>query len=97
MRDNMSIRRKGAACDPCCNDWKEKLKFLWERYREVVRAVKADARTYWPDGEGIVTLPGILSIVQLTDMQTYWLFSVDVDADELSLTDKTTYWTLEVQ
>ena len=50
------IRRKGARCDPCCNDWKEKIKFLWERYAYVVRSIKLNNEVKWPDGEGQIDL-----------------------------------------
>ena len=91
-------KRKGASCEPCgCDSWKMKIKELWENYQEVVRSIHADDTTYYPDGDGQVTLPGILANASLTDMATYWLFSVNADAEELSLTDNTTYYTLEVE
>ena len=50
------IRRKGARCDPCCNDWKEKIKFLWERYAYTVRSIKLNGTVKWPDGDGQIDL-----------------------------------------
>lgn len=91
-------KRKGASCEPCgCDSWKMKIKELWENYQEVVRSIRADDTTYYPDGDGQVSLPGILANASLTNMATYWLFSVNADAEELSLTDNTTYYTLEVE
>lgn len=50
----MKVRRKGAD-DCCCNDWKNKIKELWEKYQNVVRGVKfGDNPVSWPDGDGIV-------------------------------------------
>lgn len=92
----MTVRRKGTDCDPCCNDWKEKLKFLWERYRNAVLGIKADSEVYRPDGEGIVTMPGILGSVTLTDFGDYYNMRVAQDIEAVSLEDNTDYWTLEV-
>ena len=50
------ISRKGARCDPCCNDWKEKLKYLWERYANTVRSIKLNGAVKWPDGDGQIDL-----------------------------------------
>ena len=50
----MKVRRKGVD-DCCCNDWKNKIKELWEKYQDVVRGVKfGDNPVSWPDGDGIV-------------------------------------------
>lgn len=92
----MIVKGKGA-CDPCCNDWKLKIKELWENYQEIVKSIKADNQTFYPDGQGQVVIPGMLSDLELVDMGTYWNAVVDVDISSISLTDKTTYWTLEVE
>lgn len=59
------IRRKGARCDPCCNDWKEKIKFLWEKYREAVRSIKLNGTVHWPDGEGQIDLGEIEADIKI--------------------------------
>lgn len=92
----MTVTRKGNGCDPCCNDWKEKLKFLWEKYREAVRGIKADNETYWPDGEGIVNMPGLLSAIKLTDLDGYYNLMIANDIEALRLIERSTYWTLTV-
>ena len=92
----MSIRRKGAACDPCCNDWKEKLKFLWEKYREAVRGIKAGAQTFYPDGEGIVTMPGVPTDIDLYDEGTHWVAVIDTESSRISLTDLNDYWRVTI-
>ena len=43
--------RKSIDC--CCNDWKNKLQELWEKYQGVVKGVKAGGVTAYPDGDGI--------------------------------------------
>ena len=96
MRDNMRVIGKGA-CDPCANDWKLKIKELWERYQEIVRSIKADGRTYYPDGQGQVELPGILSDVILTDMTSYYNLTIDTEVSVLNLVDQTTYWQLTIE
>ena len=96
MRDNMKVVGKGA-CDPCCNDWKLKIKELWENYQEIVKSIKADGTSYYPDGQGQVNLPGILSDLELVNMGSYWSAVIDTNVSSISLTDKTTYWTLEVE
>lgn len=90
-------KRKGASCEPCgCDSWKMKIKELWENYQEVVRSIRAGDTSYYPDGDGQVSLPGILSDVQLTDMFNFWIMSIDTQVSSLTLTDNTTYYTLEV-
>lgn len=59
------IRRKGARCDPCCNDWKEKIKFLWERYAYAVRSIKLNGEVKWPDGDGQIDLGTIEADVEI--------------------------------
>ena len=92
----MRVIGKGA-CDTCANDWKLKIKELWEKYQNVVKAIKADGKTFYPDGQGQVILPGMLSDLELVDMETYWYAVIDTEISSISLTDKTTYWTLEVE
>ena len=86
--------RKSIDC--CCNDWKNKLQELWEKYQGVVRSVKAGGTAYYPDGDGQVSMPGILSDIELVDMGTYWNAAIDTEISSISLTDNTSYWTLEV-
>lgn len=73
------------------------LRQLWEKYQNAVRSIKADGRSFYPDGEGQVDLPGMLSDLELVDMGTYWNAVIDTNISSISLTDKTTYWTLEVE
>ena len=63
----------------------------------MITKIKADGNTYYPDGDGQVTLPGILSDVQLMDMLNFWIMSIDTEVSSLTLTDNTTYYTLEVE
>ena len=83
--------------DCCCSDWKSVIKELWAKYQNVITKIKADGNTYYPDGDGQVTLPGILSDVQLMDMLNFWIMSIDTEVSSLTLTDNTTYYTLEVE
>lgn len=92
------VRRKGAeCCDPCGNDWKNIVKQLWEKYQEIVRGIRADGREYWPDGSGMVELPGILSDIELVDMGSYWNAVIDTSISSISLSEDTGYWVLEVE
>lgn len=87
--------RKKDCCD--CGDWKSMLRQLWEKYQNVVKRIKADGKTFYPDGDGEVVLPGMLSDLELVDMGTYWYAVIDTTISSISLTDKTSYWTLEVE
>lgn len=92
----MNVRPKGA-CDPCCNDWKMRIKELWEKYQGVVTSIKASNKTYYPDGAGQVALPGMLTDLELVDMGTYWNAVIETDISSISLTDNGTYWELMVE
>ena len=87
--------RKKDCCD--CGDWKSMLRQLWEKYQNVVSSIRADGRSYYPDGEGQVELPGILSDVILTDMTSYYNLTIDTEVSVLNLVDKTTYWELKIE
>lgn len=69
------------ACDPCCTDWKQKIKELWENYQEVIKGIKAGPDTVYPDGNGIADIDGAIenevarqisdeSLVTSDDLQT---------------------------
>ena len=83
--------------DCCCSDWKSVIKELWAKYQNVITKIKADGKTYYPDGDGQVELPGILSDLELVDMGEYWNAVIDTSISSISLTDKTNYWTLAVE
>ena len=88
----MSIRRKGAACDPCCNDWKEKLKFLWENYHEVVKQINVNGlRDYYPDGIGKVSIETWPTVI---DHDDYYTLIAIVEAYQSELIDCGTFWLL---
>ena len=57
----MRVIGKGA-CDPCANDWKLKIKQLWERYQEVIKGVRAGNVTAYPDGNGIANLDNAIDV-----------------------------------
>ena len=86
------LRRKDC-CD--CGDWKSMLRQLWEKYQNVVKSIKADNQTYYPDGDGQVSIPGLAeaSIIELPD---YYILTLASDIPTANLTDKTTYWTLQI-
>ena len=90
----MRVIGKGA-CDPCANDWKLKIKELWEKYQNVVKSIKADNQTYYPDGQGQVSIPG-LAEASIIDMSSYYILTLASDIPAANLTDKTTYWTLQI-
>ena len=93
----MSIRRKGATCDPCCNDWKEKLKFLWEQYSSVVKSIRIDAKSYYPDGQGQVRLPTLVKDldVRIIPEDDHYILAV-ADITYVTLTDMDGYYNLRV-
>lgn len=82
--------------DCCCSDWKSIIKELWAKYQNVITKIKAGGKTFYPDGDGQVELPGMLTDLELVDMGTYWNAVIDTDISSISLTDKTTYWTLAI-
>jgi len=87
------IRKK----DCCgCGDWKSMLKELWEKYQGAVRSIKAAGQSFYPDGDGQVDLPGMLTDLELVDMGTYWNAVIDTDISSISLTDEGTYWELSI-
>ena len=88
------IRKK----DCCgCGDWKSMLKELWEKYQGAVRSVKAGQQTFYPDGDGQVDMPGMLTDLELVDMGTYWNAVIETEISSISLTDKDTYWELMIE
>lgn len=91
------IKRPGCECDPCANDWKLKIRELWERYQTTIRTIMMGGVEYNPDGDGRVVLPlqEIVAGVALTDMSDYWSLTT-INDDIMKLTDKVTYWTMEV-
>ena len=82
--------------DCCCSDWKSVIKELWAKYQNVVTKIKADGNTYYPDSDGQVELPGMLTDLELVDMGEYWNAVIDTDISTISLTDETDYWTLAI-
>ena len=67
----MQINGYRGGCDPCRNDWKNKISQLWENYQDVVKSVEINGNRNYPDGSGNVSIPGLVSDLLLTDMQTY--------------------------
>ena len=92
----MAIHGCYGGCDPCKTDWKSKINELWERYQDVVRTVQVSNVKRYPDGDGNVTIPGLVSDVLLTDMQTYYNLTIDTDIANVGLTDMTSYWNLTI-
>lgn len=79
-----------------CNNWIDVVKDLWQKMQGVVRSIVADGMTFNPDGNGRVTMPGILSDIRLTSMPEYWIMSIDKSISDVILIDEGTYYTLEV-
>lgn len=78
----MSIIRR---CEPCgCNDWKAKIKELWEKYQGCVRGVKAGSITAYPDGDGIADIDGAITDAVVQQIPT--LLDGYVTDDELAET-----------
>lgn len=93
----MSIRRKGATCDPCCNDWKEKIKYLWQNYREVVKGVRLNGSTRYPDGQGIANMGWLTEDdVDLTDNETFYTLTIYENTKIVALSDMSGYWALTI-
>ena len=92
----MRVIGKGA-CDPCANDWKLMIKDIWAKVQTIVTSIRADGKTYYPDGNGQIALPGILSDVILTDMTSYYNLTIDTEVSVLNLVDQTTYWQLTIE
>ena len=92
----MIIGKRGG-CDPCKNDWKAKLNYLWERYQDAVRTVRLNGKVCYPDGDGNVILPDVTisGTIAIWNMSTYWQLETS-DYDNATITDKTTYYELEV-
>lgn len=82
--------------DCCCSDWKSIIKELWAKYQNMVTSIKADGKTFYPDGNGQVSMPGLLTDLELVDMGAYWNAVIDTDISTITLTDETDYWTLAV-
>lgn len=92
----MSIKRK-SDYDPCGNDWKEKIKYLWQNYREVVKAVRLNGATRYPDGTGLANLGWLAEDdVDLTDQQTYYTLTIYENTKIVALENKTAYWELTI-
>ena len=91
----MRVIGKGA-CDPCASDWKLKIKELWENYQEIVKSIKADGTSYYPDGQGQVNLPGMLAGMSVVDFVDFYTLTVASNIPTANLTDQTTYWTLQI-
>lgn len=91
------IKRPGCGCDPCANDWKLKIRELWERYQTTIRTIMMGGKEYKPDGDGrvVLPLPEPVNGVALYDLTDYWSLYTAND-DIVKLTDKGTYWTMEV-
>lgn len=91
------IRGKISRCDPCKSDWKAKINELWAKYQNVVKSIGFMYNTYYPDGDGKVTLPNIdiTGGVGLLDNTTFWTLITSPDGNAI-LTDKTTYYQLDV-
>ena len=82
--------------DCCCNDWKSVIKQLWENYQDIVKSVKIAGTQYYPDGDGMVNIPGALSDgVTLTQYPTYYNLKV-LDIGNTTLYDLGTYYAIEV-
>ena len=91
------IKRKGLACDPCCNDWKEKIKYLWQNYREVVKGVKLNGSTSYPDGQGIANMGWLVDEdVDLTDNETFYTLTIYRNSELAALVDMSSYWELTI-
>lgn len=91
------IRRNGKACDPCCNDWKEKIKYLWQNYREVVKAIRLNGSTKYPNGDGLADLGWLVDEdVDLTDNETFYTLTIYKNSELASLVDMRTYWELTI-
>ena len=95
-RDKMQINGYRGACDPCRNDWKNKINQLWENYQEVVKSIKTDGTTYYPDGQGQVDLPGFLAGMTVVDLVDFYTLTVASNIPTANLTDQTTYWRLHI-
>lgn len=92
------IKRPGCGCDPCANDWKLKIRELWERYNQTIKTIMMGGVEYHPDGDGRVVLPWqeeSVTGVTIYNMTDYWRL-VAYNDDIITLTNKTTYWTMEV-
>lgn len=90
MRDNMRVIGKGA-CDPCANDWKLKIKDLWENYQEVIKKVRFNGTDYTPDGQGKVTInysPDLSDYVTDEELQTAIQYFVTESELTTALADK---------
>lgn len=48
------IHRKGMNC--CCNDWKQQVKELWEKFQTVITGIKMNGHEFYPDGQGVINL-----------------------------------------
>lgn len=97
MRKMGEIKRPECGCDPCANDWKLKIRELWEKYQTTIRTIMMGGVEYNPDGDGRVVLPVTENVsgVALLDMSSYWTLNAFND-DIVRLTDNDTYWTMEV-
>lgn len=47
--------------DCCCNDWKATIKELWAEYQNMIRSVKGNGITAYPDGDGQVDISAIVN------------------------------------
>lgn len=92
----MTVHGCYGGCDPCRTDWKSKINDLWERYQEVVKSVQINDVRRYPDGSGNVTIPGLVSDLLLTDMQTYYNLTIDTDIANVGLSATPTYWNLTI-
>lgn len=83
-------------CDPCKSDWKAKIAELWAEYQEVVKSVQINDVRRYPDGDGNVNIPGLVSDLLLTNMQTYYNLTIDTDIANVDLSATPTYWNLTI-
>ena len=78
----MYYRPKGL-CDPCANDWKQKIKVLWERYNEVVTAVQVNGKRYYPNGDGLVMYDQNTEVI---DQLTYFTLVCNINNNSVMVT-----------
>lgn len=81
-------------CDPCRNDWKEKINQLWNNYQDVVKSITLNGTRKTPDGQGNVDLGTVETEVEWGDIegtladQTDLQDALDAKADACDLADK---------
>ena len=65
----MTILRKGRNC--CCNDWKDQIKQLWEKYQGVIKTIKSGGTVIYPDGNGQADITALIEPIMIdTELST---------------------------